>query len=670
MAGLNPAQRAAVEHGEGPMLVLAGAGSGKTRVITERIARLVRAGVRPDRLLGVTFTNKAAAEMVERLAPMVGVDVAQQLWLSTFHSFGVRFLREESAALGYGSRYVIFDQGDATGLLREILRREVGADLKLDTSAILTRISLYKNAFLAPEDVPESDFEYDAIAREAYPHYQDALRSMHAVDFDDLVSEPVRVLRRDAAIRTRWSARFEHLLVDEFQDTNKSQLELVRLLTNDARNVCVVGDDDQSIYSWRGAEVGNILDFERYYPGAKIVKLEENYRSHRQILDVANAAIAQSRGKRHGKTLRAVRGDGEPVCLARVPDAEAQAKLVVREIRRLLKDGARRGDMAVLYRSNLTARVLEEELRVGDIPYRVYGGSQVFDKKEVKDAIAYLRAVVNPRDELSLRRIVNYPARGVGSTSIKRIGEFARERRIPFGEAITRASEIEGVAQSALRGLHQLGEALADARRQLEGGAGPSDVATRLFQSAGLVAELGAEAGPVGQRRLANLDFLGRSLKRFEERQRSTSLATFLTQISIDSPTEEIEAGDRVTLSSLHSSKGLEFGTVFFLGLVEGQLPHSRSLDPKVTEALPTDVEEERRLFYVGVTRARDRLYLVVPAQRTTRGRVVPLVPSRFLEGMPQDAYVEYRHEGEEAMSHDEVAAMTEALLARLSGGS
>jgi len=278
--------------------------------------------------------------------------------------------------------------------------------------------------------------------------------------------------------------------------------------------------------------------------------------------------------------------------------------------------------------------------------------------------------VVNPHDELSLRRIVNYPARGVGATSVKRIGEFARERCIPFGRAIARAEEIPGVPASAQRGLQLLSDSLEDARRQLEEGRGPAEVATRLFDSAGLVAELGAERGPVGQRRLANLDFLRRSLKRFEERQRSTSLASFLTQISLDSPSEEVEAGDRVTLSSLHSSKGLEFGTVFFLGLVEGQLPHSRSLDPKITEALPTDVEEERRLFYVGVTRARDRLFLVVPRQRTTRGRVVPLVPSRFLEGMPEDAYEEYHHEGEEAMSHDEVAAMTEALLARLSGGS
>lgn len=669
MALLNSAQRAAIEHGEGPLLVLAGAGSGKTRVITERIARLVREGVPPEQLLGVTFTNKAAAEMVERLAPMVGAEIAQRLWLSTFHSFGVRFLREESAALGYGSRYVIFDQGDTMGLLREVLRREVGVGSNLDVGAILSRISLYKNAFLAPEDVPESDFEYDAVAREAYPHYQDALRSMHAVDFDDLVSEPVRILRRDVGIRSRWRGRYAHLLVDEFQDTNKSQLELVRLLTNETRNVCVVGDDDQSIYSWRGAEVSNILDFERYFPGAKIVKLEENYRSCRQILDVANAAIARSSGRRHGKTLRAARGDGEPVLLAKVDDSEQQAKLVVREVRRLVKEGARRRDIAVLYRSNLTARVLEEELRVADIPYRVYGGTQVFDKKEVKDAIAYLRAVVNPRDELSLRRIINYPARGVGATSVKRVGEFAREHRIPFGAAMARASEVPGLPPSALRGLERVSEALDDARVDFDGGRGLADAAGRLFDRVGLIQELGAEPGPVGQRRLGNLDFLKRSLSRFEERERKGPLANFLTQISLDSPSEELLAGERITLSSLHSSKGLEFGTVFFLGLVEGQLPHSRTLDPKVTEAVPADIEEERRLFYVGVTRARDRLYLVVPSRRTTRGRVVPLVPSRFLEGMPEDAYVEYHHEGEAAMSHDEVAAMTEALLAQLSGG-
>ena len=418
-AKLNAAQRAAVEHEGGPLLVLAGAGSGKTRVITHRIATLLQRGTRADAILAVSFTNKAAREMGERMAQLVGPRAASKLVLSTFHSFGVRFLHEENRALGFDGRFVIFDQSDALGLVREIVRREGIGDRRLDVGAVLGRISLWKNAFVGPDEVRPSGREYDEAAREVYPHYERALAAMHAVDFDDLIVAPVRLLQQSDHLREKWRGRFRHLLVDEFQDTNRAQLELVRQLVGPLRNVCVVGDDDQSIYGWRGAEVGNILHFERHFPGTTVVKLEDNYRSFAPILAVANAAIAQSRGRRHPKTLRATRGAGPKVRLCTADDTLAEVALVTGEIREEVRGGRRYGDVAVLYRSNQQARLLEEELRVEGIPYRVFGGTQFFDRKEVKDAIAYLRVALNPHDSLSLRRIINTPARGLGETSVE-----------------------------------------------------------------------------------------------------------------------------------------------------------------------------------------------------------------------------------------------------------
>ncbi|MEM1414254.1 MAG: UvrD-helicase domain-containing protein [Myxococcota bacterium] len=675
-AGLNEAQRAAAHHHRGPLLVLAGAGSGKTRVITQRIARLVERGVPPARILALSFTNKAAAEMGERMVPLVGEERAGRLWLSTFHSFGVRFLQEENKALGFDGRFVIFDQGDQLGLLRELLAAERPGERDLDVPALLSRISLWKNAFLAPEEVRPSDYEYDVVAHALYPVYEERLRAMHAVDFDDLVCAPVRVLKEREDLRAKWRARFAHLLVDEFQDTNRSQLELVRALANDEQNVCVVGDDDQSIYGWRGAEVGNILDFERHFPGATVVKLETNYRSRASILAVANAAIAQSRGKRHGKVLRPARGDGPPVRVLAVPDAGEEAKFVVREIRELTKGGdaspgGRRfafRDVAVLYRSNTQAKILEEELRVGGIPYRVYGGTQLFDRKEVKDLIAYLRVVAHRRDALSLRRVVNTPPRGVGLGSLERLRQHALAEHIDLETALRRADRIEGVSEPARRGLRSFLGAIDEARRALAGGAGITGVTRTLATRVGIL-ETGPLADPKARRRRENVDFLLRSLERYEKRERNdVSLAAFLMRLTLRTEAEEKEAQNQVTLSSLHSAKGLEFDVVFLIGCVEGQLPHSRTTDPKATEAAPTDVDEERRLFYVGVTRAREVLYLSRPTRKLSRGRLVPRVPSRFLEGFPEGAWETYVHSGETAMSSDEIQDMAAQLLARLRG--
>jgi superfamily I DNA/RNA helicase len=669
MAQLNAAQAEAVAHRQGPLLILAGAGSGKTRVLTQRIAALLSEGVKPEAILAVSFTNKAADEMRERMVSLVGKGAAGKLWLSTFHSFGVRFVQEEKSALGLGKRFVIFDQGDSMGVVKDVLRhlRESGAARKLDPAAIQARISKWKNDGLAPEDVPESDFEYDDIAREVYPEYVARLRAMRALDFDDLVLVPTRLLRDDAEVRERWRLRFRYLMVDEFQDTSRGQLELVKLLTNALGNVCVVGDDDQSIYGWRGAEVGNILDFDKHFAGTRIVKLEDNYRSRTPIVTVANAAIAQGSQRRHGKVLRAARVGGDRVRLSVLPDAAAEAKFVVNEIRDLAKEGRLHEDMAVLYRSNLQARLIEEELRAQNVPYRLYGGTQFFDRKEVKDAAAYLRAVLNPEDDISLRRVLNYPARGIGAKTVERLDEHAERHRMSFGQALAAAGGIDGVPDSARRAIEGFTGLLERARGDIDGGASVVGVARRLVDEVDFRADLAAAAdgGPQGALRFGNIEHLLRWLERHEKEvgRERRSLQAFLERVTLRGDPEEPEASPGVVLSTLHASKGLEFGVVFLIGCVEGQLPHARTTDPKITEANPTDVEEERRLFYVGVTRARDRLYLSRAEQRMFRGETIKLAPSRFLEGLPEDQVESYTRTDEAPMDFGELAELGLAFL-------
>ena len=681
---LNESQRAAVEHDVGPLLVLAGAGSGKTRVITQRIARIIERGVRPEAILAVSFTNKSAGEMAERMTPLVGEGVAKRIVLCTFHSFGVRLLGEEWKALGTEGRFVIFDQGDTLGLVREILRADVksGAARKLDPASLLARISKWKNDFVSPAELTlgesaasrkaaKEGVEYDDVAREIYPRYESALRAMHAVDFDDLVVAPVRILRDRPDLREKWQTRFRYMLVDEFQDTSRSQMELVRLLANPLRNVCVVGDDDQSIYGWRGADVGNILDFEKHFPGAKIVKLEDNYRSHAPILEVANAAIARSTQRRHGKTLRAARGSGDKVRLCALDDGELEARFIAAEIKTLVDEEKRRfKDIAILYRSNLLARPVEEELRAAGIPYRLFGGTQFFDRKEVKDAAAYLRVIVNPRDEMSLRRIANYPTRGIGDTTIERVERVGRARDIPFAKAFELLPTLEDVPDAARRGAAKLLETLDRARARFQSGGSLAEATRSLFDEVGLKDALEdvADNAKAGARKIGNIEYLLGSIGRYERNEigDKPSLAQFLTRITMRFDQEEEEQGNKVTMSTLHGAKGLEFPIVFFMGIVEGVLPHSRTMDPKASDVDAADVEEERRLFYVGVTRARDRLYLTRPKRRTLRGKPTMLIPSRFLEGMPEEHVEVYDRVVARAMDSDEIADLGAALLAKL----
>jgi DNA helicase II / ATP-dependent DNA helicase PcrA len=666
LSTLNPPQRDAVTRTAGPLLVLAGAGSGKTRVITHRIVYLLGMGIPPEAIAALTFTNKAAAEMRERVGHLLGDRArAARLTMGTFHSLGLEILRAEHKALGLPRGFVIYDGADQLGCIRELLRHVDVGGRRFDAKAILARISLAKNGFVAPGELrcAEGD-EYDEIAAELYPRYQEALRAYAAVDFDDLLTETVRLLDADERVRDRWRQKFRYVMVDEYQDTNRAQLLLVKHLVSDHGNLCVVGDDDQSIYSWRGADPRNILAFESMFPGAHVVKLEQNYRSTPTILAAANAVIANN-AERHDKRLWSERAAGEPVQVAVALDAVEEARFVAREIERLHGDGVRPWrHFAVLYRSNVQTKVLEEELRALRVPYIMYGGQQFFERKEVKDLLAYLRLALNPRDEIALRRIINYPARGIGATTVERLASWAQQRAKPMWSALTGAGELElrPAARDAIASLVAIVGRLSDA---LEGG-GVVAAARQLIDDVGLVDDIRAASPSVtaAQRRLDNIESLMRSLERHEQRKPGRGpLLEYLRMLSLSGPDDEGSAdpGDKVVLTTLHGAKGLEFPVVFLVGLEEEILPHARTLMPHVTDVNDpdhaADVSEERRLAYVGITRAQHTLYLTRSAFRRARGRSAPRTPSRFLLEIPPDLLCERDLEAEarEAVGTDEV---------------
>ncbi|MCC6645357.1 MAG: UvrD-helicase domain-containing protein [Polyangiaceae bacterium] len=671
VSDLNPSQREAVLHGAGPMLVLAGAGSGKTRVVTRRIGRLVEEGTPPWSIVAVTFTNKAAAEMRERAAALVGPKAGKELRVTTFHSFGLELLTKEVASLGFrGGRFAVFDQADAMGALREVLRGK-DAGKRFDLAAILGRISVAKNAFQSSETwVPREGDEYDEIARELFPRYQAALRSFQAFDFDDLVTEAVHLLRRRDDVRRRALARIRYLLVDEYQDTNASQLELVRILASEHRNVAVVGDDDQSIYAWRGADVTNILDFERHFPGARVVKLEENYRSVASVLHVANAVLEKSRGKRHGKVLRPTREQGPVVELVTCSDPDVEAAMIATEIEAALSGGLPRGEIAVLYRSNQQAEALEHALRERGVAHRQIGGQKFYERKEVKDLLAYLKVALDPTDEMSLRRVINYPSRGLGDKALERLSLFATARGHSLWEAVRRASVIDELSSSALAGAADL-ERVVDAATARLSRRDPADqVARELAEAVGLREDLReASPGEAFARRWGNVEGILNVLKKHSDKHGGDPemLSGFLRLLTLQTEEEE-QASDVVTLSTMHGAKGLEWRLVFLCGLEEGFLPHARTTDPKVTAVTPQDIEEERRLFYVGITRARDRLVLSRCRARPMRGKPVARTPSRFLDDVPKELLVEREVSTKPAPRREETVTHANALLAALDG--
>jgi DNA helicase-2/ATP-dependent DNA helicase PcrA len=634
LARLNPAQHEAVMHGDGPMLVLAGAGSGKTRVLTTRIARLVEQhGVDPKHILAVTFTNKAAGEMKERVARLLGAEPAG-MWAGTFHSVGARLLRRDASLANRTPSFTIYDEDDAlTAVKRAMDRLQISAK-QWGPPAIRRVISDAKNALVAPPEY--ASLALDPLSRAAarvYELLERTLRESNAVDFDDLLVLPVRILQQHPERLAAYRARFRYLLVDEYQDTNRAQYQFVKLLAGEHGNVQVVGDDDQSIYGWRGADIRNILDFEKDFPAARVVRLEENYRSTPQVLEVANAAIAANVGRR-GKTLRATRPAGEPVTSVGCLDERDEAEWVADEIasaRAARRDLELRG-IAVLYRTNAQSRAFEEIFRRRAIPHRLIGTVRFFDRREIRDLMAYLKVIANPADDEAFRRAAAVPRRGLGDTTLDALGESAREAGCSMLEAVSR-DEISGAmrpaARAALAGFAQL---IARFRERAANSA-VDELLRALFEETKYADHLRAE-GPEGEDRLENVrELLSSAAEAVDDEGGElglTPLDHFLQRSTLVSDFDRLDPdADAVTMMTLHNAKGLEFPVVFVTGLEEGLFPLRRAMEN------PDEMEEERRLFYVGITRAQEKLYLTHARSRRRNGETLPSLPSSLLAPIP-----------------------------------
>ena len=623
MSGLNPVQREAVLHDEGPLLIVAGAGSGKTRVLTNRIAHLIAEGVSPFEIIAITFTNKAAGEMKHRVQALVG-PVAQRMWVSTFHSACVRILRRDGSRLGYRSTFTIYDQADAQRLTGYVLR-----DLNIDAKRFPPRSV---HAVISQAKCELIDFEsyqaqasgpYERRIAEVYREYQQRLLAASAMDFDDLVMVAANLLQSQPDVLAHYQERFKHVLVDEYQDTNKAQNELVVLLGRKHRNVCVVGDSDQSVYRFRGADVRNILQFEQAFPEATTIVLEQNYRSTQTILDAANAIIANN-ALRKPKSLWTEQVGGELISRYHAEDEHDEAAWVCHEMARLHHQGARWGDMAVFYRTNAQSRVVEEELVRRRVPYVIAGGTRFYERREVRDLLAYLRAVNNPADEVSLKRVVNVPKRGVGDTSVGRLDSWAAAKGIGFFEAMLDA-ERAGVTGKALGGIREVLGILDELRMLADGGVSPDKVLQVVLDSTGYAAQLEAERTVESAGRLENVAELVGVAGEYQD------LDSFLETVSLVADSDDLEEeASKVVLMTLHTAKGLEYPVVFMVGLEDGIFPHLRSLGD------PDELEEERRLCYVGLTRARERLYLTNAWCRTLWGSTQYNPPSRFLKEIPE----------------------------------
>jgi len=628
LESLNPSQLEAVEHTEGPLLVLAGAGSGKTRVLTHRIAYLLERGLAaPDEVLAITFTNKAADEMKERVALLVGQE-ARRMWVSTFHSFCARLLRAHAERLGYRRGFTIYDQGDGVRLVKRCIV-ELGKDPKrFNPRSFQAQISDAKNRLLGPDDYLRHTEGYVAEnVAEVYGLYQQRLYENNAMDFDDLIMQTVALFELFPEVRERYQERFRYIHVDEYQDTNHAQYRLVNILAARHRNLCVVGDDDQSVYSWRGADIRNILDFERDYPEARVVKLEQNYRSTQTILEAANAVVANN-ASRKAKRLWTAGEEGEPIRVFAAGDEYAEARFVVSEIRRLLDGGARPSEVAVFYRTNAQSRALEDVLVREGIPYQVIGGLRFYERAEIKDAMAYLSVIANPADDVSLERIANVPKRGLGATSLGRLQEHARRTGSALYEALAEP-EAAGLSGRAARACGQLRE-LFEGWRVAAGEVGPAELVEAVISESGYRDELEAERTVEAEQRLDNLEELINAARAYEMADPEPSLEGFLQEQALYSEQDALDTGGgSVTLMTLHNAKGLEFPHVFIVGMEEGTFPHARSLDEQ-------NLEEERRLCYVGITRAMRSLTLSYARVRSSWGEREPRMPSRFLSEIPE----------------------------------
>jgi DNA helicase-2/ATP-dependent DNA helicase PcrA len=626
LADLNPTQREAVLTTEGPLLVIAGAGSGKTRVLTYRVAHLINAvGAKPNEILAITFTNKAAGEMKERLQRLLG-RTGQGLWILTFHAACGRILRRAAQRLGYRSNFTIYDQADQVRLVKQCLEELERDPKRFTPRGIHNQISQAKNRLISPDEYANQvQSFYDQTVADVYQLYQRRMFASNAVDFDDLLMLTVDVLERFPDVREKWQKAFRYILVDEYQDTNHAQYRLLQLLAEKHQNLMAVGDPDQSIYAFRGADINNILDFERDFPGTRTIALEQNYRSTNSILDAANTVISNNR-ERKPKELWSELGDGEPVRVLEVEDEHAEARFVAAGIAALVEEGFSGDEVAIFYRTNAQSRVLEDVLVRQGVGYQVIGGPRFYERAEIKDAIAYLQVIDNPYDAVSLQRIANRPRRGIGDSSLARLQTWADAQGRSLWEA-TEFAEEAGVGAAPLRavqGFRTLMQSLQSGALELP----VSELLERTLERSGYLEALEAERTIEALGRLENLQELVGVAREYQEREDEPSLSHFLQEISLYSDQDAIREESLVTLMTLHNAKGLEFRAVYLIGMEEGIFPHSRSIEEQ-------GIEEERRLAYVGMTRAREQLTLTHASSRSLWGSRGYNLPSRFLDELP-----------------------------------
>ncbi len=629
---LNDRQREAVFCTEGPLLVLAGAGSGKTRVLTHRIAYLIEEkGVNPWNIMAITFTNKAAGEMRERVNNLVSFG-AESVWVSTFHSACVRILRRFIENLGYSTGFTIYDADDQKTLMKQVLKKMDLDPKQFRERAMLAAISAAKNELIGPQEFlanAEGDWRQRKVA-EVYQNYQEELKKNNALDFDDLIFKTVYLLRIEKDVLEHYEERFRYIMVDEYQDTNTAQFHLIALLAGKYKNLCVVGDDDQSIYKFRGANIGNILDFENAFPGAKLIKLEQNYRSTGHILDAANAVIRNNKGRK-GKTLWTANEEGPAVVFKQYDQAYEEAEGIVRDI---LSDGREYQDYAVLYRTNAQSRLLEEKCIEHNVPYRLVGGVNFYQRKEIKDILCYLKTIANGQDDLAAQRIINVPKRGIGAVSVGKVIAWASREGMSFYDACVRAYAIPGLGNASGR-ICAFAEQIEGFRRRIfEDGCSIRELIETVLEETGYYEELMAEDETTAKTRLENIEELENKAVSYTEDTENPDLAGFLEEVALVADVDRMDDSEnRVTLMTLHSAKGLEFPAVYLSGLEEGLFPGAAAINSDD----PTELEEERRLCYVGITRARERLVLTAAKMRMTNGEPHYSRASRFVDEIPEE---------------------------------
>lgn len=632
LTGLNKEQQQAVQHTEGPLLILAGAGSGKTKVLTVRVAYLLAQGVNPYEILAITFTNKAAKEMKSRVEGLVG-DVANRIWLSTFHSFCAKFLRFEiDSFLGYNSNFTIYDTSDSQAVIKAALKALNLDDKYYPVGAMIAAISDAKNQLLFTSDFRKQarDFYQQKVA-DVYEYYERELRKNNALDFDDLLLVAVKLLQSNAAVLDKYSHRFRYVMIDEYQDTNHAQYLLAKLLASHWKNIAVVGDADQSIYAWRGADIQNILDFEKDYPNCTSIKLEQNYRSTKIILDAANAVIDNNEG-RPKKNLWTDKTEGAKIQHFTAQSEHEEAAFIGDTIAKKhdIHD-VPYGDMAILYRTNAQSRVLEEALIKRALPYTMVGGTKFYDRKEIKDVLAYLRVLYNPFDDLSLLRIINVPKRSIGATTVAKLQEYARANGTSLFMTLTQLHLIDSIKGKTKEKLEEFGILIFTLVSEMENRT-VLDILESILDRTGYLAQLEESTDPQDQARAENIGELLSVAKDFQDTNPSGTVEDFLEQVALVNDVDSFEQEEsKVTLMTLHAAKGLEFPIVFLGGLEEGLFPHSRTL------MNPEEIEEERRLAYVGITRAEKELYISNATTRTVFGRTSSYLPSRFIDEIPEE---------------------------------